>query len=120
MRRTTVSSVMRVAPSSSDSLERLVFSMATNRSAARFSYLQPMLALVLIVAILYLAKTVIVPLALAILLTFVLTPVVSASQRLGLPRVPAVLVVVLCSFTVVGLVGWIVGAQIHNLASELP
>jgi predicted PurR-regulated permease PerM len=78
------------------------------------------LALVLIVAILYVAKPVIVPLALAILLTFVLAPVVSLIQRDRLPRVPAVLFTVLCTFALFGLVGWMLGVQIHSLASELP
>jgi predicted PurR-regulated permease PerM len=78
------------------------------------------MALVLIVAILYLAKMIIVPLALAVLLTFVLTPIVSAIQRRGLGRVPAVLLTVLLTFVLFGIVGWIVGLQVHNLAQELP
>src|SRR5947208_10292814 len=68
--------------------------MAT-RSLVRSSYVRPLTGLVLVVAILYLAKTVIVPLSLAILLTFGLTPVVSAIQRRGLPRIPAVLLTAL-------------------------
>jgi predicted PurR-regulated permease PerM len=78
------------------------------------------MALVLIVAILYVAKPVIVPLALAVLLAFVLSPVVAAIQRRGLPRVPAVLVTALLTFILFGLVGWVVGIQVHNLARELP
>jgi predicted PurR-regulated permease PerM/CheY-like chemotaxis protein len=91
-----------------------------SRSAARSSYLRPLVALVLIVAILYVAKPVIVPLALAALLTFVLTPVVTAIQRRGLPRVPAVLLTALLTFALFGLVGWVVGVQVQNLARELP
>jgi predicted PurR-regulated permease PerM len=94
--------------------------MVKDRSRVRSDYLRPLLALVLIVAILYAAKPVIVPLALAVLLTFVLTPVVSVIQRSGLPRVGAVLLSVLLTFTVVGLGGWIVGRQVKNLARELP
>ncbi len=78
------------------------------------------MALVLIVAIVYLAKPVIVPLALAVLLTFVLTPVVTVIQRRGLPRVPAVLVTVLLTFVVFGLVGWVVAIQVRNLVHDLP
>ncbi len=94
--------------------------MALTRFRSRFTYLEPLLAIVLIVALLYFAKTVIVPLALAILLTFVLTPVVAAIQRNGLTRIPAVFVTVLLTFLLFGLVGWIVVEQIHHLASELP
>lgn len=94
--------------------------MATTASSVRSSYLRPLVTLVLIVAILYLAKTVIVPLALAVLLTFVLSPVVTVVQRRGLPRVLAVLLTVLLTFVLFGLVGWVVGVQLHDLARELP
>lgn len=94
--------------------------MATTSSPARSFYLQPLATLVLIVVVLYLAKTVIVPLALAVLLTFVLTPVVASIQNRGLHRVPAVLLTVLLTFCLFGLVGWGVGVQINKLARELP
>lgn len=93
--------------------------MATTTPKRSF-YLRPLLALVLIVAILYVGKAVIMPLALAVLLTFVLTPVVSLFQHGGLRRVPAVLVTVLLTFSLFGLVGWIVGLQVQRLAQELP
>lgn len=83
-------------------------------------YLQILLALVLTIAILYFAKTVIVPLALAVLLTFVLTPLVVFGQRLGLRRVPAALLVILITLLVFGLVGWGVWAQVSSLSRELP
>src|SRR4051812_4565852 len=94
--------------------------MASASSSSKSSYLRPLVALVLVVAVLYAAKPVIVPLALAVLLTFVLTPVVSAIQRSGLPRVPAVLVTAVLTFVLFGLVGWVVGVQVHKLARELP
>ena len=43
---------------------------------------------------LYWGQVVLVPLALAVLLTFVLTPPVMRLQRIGLPRVTTVIVVV--------------------------
>jgi predicted PurR-regulated permease PerM/CheY-like chemotaxis protein len=94
--------------------------MAATPSSARSTYLRPLLALVLIVAILYLAKPVIVPLALAVLLTFVLAPVVTAIQRSGMPRVPAALLAVLLTFVLLGLVGWGVGIQVGKLVHDLP
>ena len=50
--------------------------------------------LALVVAGLYWLQAVLIPLALAVLLTFLLSPVVSTLQRRGLGRVPSVLVTV--------------------------
>jgi predicted PurR-regulated permease PerM len=83
-------------------------------------YLIALITLVLIVTILISAKAVIVPLALAVLLTFILTPIVSAVQGLGMRRLPAVLVVAVLTFMVIGALGWGVGAQVRNLAEDLP
>jgi predicted PurR-regulated permease PerM len=94
--------------------------MAAKHSSARPSYLRGLVGLVLVVGILYLAKAVIVPLALAVLLTFVLNPIVSLVQRSGLGRVPAVLVTVILTFAVCGTIGWGVGMQVNKLAQELP
>jgi predicted PurR-regulated permease PerM len=94
--------------------------MATKIAAYRPSWLLMLEGIVLIVAILYLAKPVILPLALAILLTFVLSPIVSAVQRSGLGRVPAVLTVVACTFIVLGGIGWVVGLQVQGLIHDLP
>jgi predicted PurR-regulated permease PerM len=77
-------------------------------------------SIVLIVACLYWAKPVLMPLALAVLITFLLNPVVNALFSRGLPRIPAVLVVVVLAFSVVGGVSWIVTRQLSALAYELP
>jgi predicted PurR-regulated permease PerM len=74
---------------------------------------------VLIVAVLYWAQAVLVPFALAILLTFVLTPPVAWLQR-WVGRVPAVLLAVTLVFAAVGLAGWGLTRQIDNLAEDLP
>jgi predicted PurR-regulated permease PerM len=75
---------------------------------------------VLCVASLYWAKPVLMPVALAILLTFLLNPVVSALQHRGLPRTPSVLLVVVLVFSLVGGIGWTVTQQLIALAYELP
>jgi predicted PurR-regulated permease PerM len=85
-----------------------------------FSYPWILLGTVLVVAILYVAKPVIVPLALAVLLTFVLTPIVTAFERLRLGRIPAVFVTVVIAFTLLGAAGWGVGNEVNKLAQELP
>ena len=74
---------------------------------------------VLVVAVLYWAQAVLVPIALAILLTFVLTPPVTWLQR-WVGRIPAVLAVVTLVFTVLGLAGWGLARQMDHLAEDLP
>ncbi len=83
-------------------------------------FLRGLLTLTLVVGVLYVAKPVIVPLVLAILLAFVLSPLVTAVQKRGARRIAAVVVVVTLTFTMFGLVGWGVGAQVVGLAEELP
>ena len=74
---------------------------------------------VLVVSVLYWAQAVLVPVALAILLTFVLTPPVTWLER-WIGRVPAVLVVVTLVFSVLGLSGWGLTRQLGHLAADLP
>ena len=74
---------------------------------------------VLIVAVLDWAQAVLVPFALAILLTFVLAPPVTWLQR-WVGRVPAVLVVVTLVFAALGLAGWGLTRQMDHLVEDLP
>src|SRR4029434_11157 len=74
---------------------------------------------VLVIVVLYWAQAVLVPIALAVLLTFVLTPAVSWLER-WLGRVPAVLAAVTPAFIVLGLAGWGLARQMQHLADDLP
>ena len=74
---------------------------------------------VLVVVVLYWAQAVLVPIALAILLTFVLTPPVTWLQR-WIGRIPAVLAIVTLVFTILGLAGWGLARQMDHLAEDLP
>ena len=74
---------------------------------------------VLVIVVLYWAQAVLVPIALAVLLTFVLTPPVSWLER-WLGRVPAVLAAVTLAFIVLGLAGWGLTRQMEYLADDLP
>jgi len=74
---------------------------------------------VLVIVVLYWAQAVLVPIALAVLLTFVLTPPVSWLER-WLGRVPAVLAAVTLVFIVLGLAGWGLARQMDHLADDLP
>jgi predicted PurR-regulated permease PerM len=73
----------------------------------------------LVVAALYWLQAVLIPMALAVLLTFLLSPVVSIVQR-RLGRVPAVLVTVFLAFSILGGIGWTLTRQLVTLADELP
>ena len=73
-----------------------------------------------VVAALYFAREVLVPLALAILLTFLLAPLVRRLERVGLGRVPATLVVVLLGLGLVGVIGYTVEQQFVQIADQLP
>ena len=74
---------------------------------------------VLVIVVLYWAQAVFVPIALAALLSFVLSPPVSWLER-WLGRVAAVLVVVTLVFVVLGVAGWGLAMQMNNLADDLP
>jgi predicted PurR-regulated permease PerM len=74
----------------------------------------------LVVAALYLGRYIFVTLALAVLLTLLLTPVVSRLERRGLKRFAAVLSVTLLAFVLIGLAGWAVAAQVTSLLADLP
>jgi len=86
--------------------------------ASRTFYL--VLTLVLVVAALRLAEDVFVPLALAVVLTFLLAPVVDRLQRSGVNRKLAVLVTVAITFGVIVGVLYMVFGQLRDLARELP
>jgi predicted PurR-regulated permease PerM len=77
-------------------------------------------ALGLVVAVLYLGSEIFIPLALAILLSFMLAPIVIRLRRWGLGRIPSVLAVVLLLFVALLGFGAIVASQVVHLANNLP
>ncbi len=75
---------------------------------------------VVTVAALYLARDVLVPIMLAVLLSFILAPVVSLLQRLKLPRVPAVVLAVLFALGVFAGLAIVIGTQLASLGADAP
>jgi predicted PurR-regulated permease PerM len=75
---------------------------------------------VIIIGTLYLGREVFVPIALAILLSFVLAPLVRLLQRWHVPRVVAVIGVVVLAFVGIFALGGIIAAQVTELAGDLP
>ena len=73
-----------------------------------------------ICAALYWGQAVLVPLVLAALLTFLLSPLVTRLDRLHVPRIVGVLLVMTLAGGVIGGVGYVVGDQLQSFATELP
>jgi predicted PurR-regulated permease PerM len=81
---------------------------------------EPLLLLAFVLAGAYLARDVLIPLAIALTLNFLLAPMVIKLQRLKVPRLPAVLLVAAMAFVVVSGVGWIVARQVIAVVNQLP
>lgn len=79
-----------------------------------------LVAVITAIMALYVAKAILLPLAMAILLSFLLTPLADRLERWYIPRIPAVLTVVGISFAVLGTLGYVVTTQLVELGSELP
>ena len=77
-------------------------------------------AIVGVLLVLYFAREVLVPLALALLFSFLLGPVVRRLERGGLGRVPAVLAVAVAFFCCAALLGWLMVSQVVELAGKVP
>jgi predicted PurR-regulated permease PerM len=74
----------------------------------------------IIVTALYVGREIFVPVALAILLSFVLASPVGALQRLRVPRGIAVVGVVLFAFAIIFALGSLIATQLNRLAADLP
>jgi predicted PurR-regulated permease PerM len=79
-----------------------------------------LVALLVVAAVLYFARDVLIPFALAILLSFLLAPAVRRFERWKLGRVLSTLIVVVLGFSVIGAVAWVAGHQAVSLAADLP
>jgi predicted PurR-regulated permease PerM len=75
---------------------------------------------VVVVAGLYLGRTVLIPITLAVLLSFLLAPLVNLLRRIRLGRVLSVIVAVLLALSIILAVGGLIGAQIAELAQDVP
>jgi predicted PurR-regulated permease PerM len=89
-------------------------------SAKSGNSLATVLVAAAIVAALYFGREVLLPMALAVLLSFVLAPPVRLLQRLYLPRFAAVTIVVLLAFGVISGLATVMFAQVSQLAGDLP
>jgi len=93
--------------------------MKPETSVSSFS-VKTLATIILIVALLYWAKEVFIPFALAILLSFLLGPMVTRLRRWGFGRVIAVSTVTVLTFAFLFSLGWVVTRQLRHFARELP
>ena len=79
-----------------------------------------LLTVIVVVAVLRLAQDLFVPLALAILLTFLLAPIVARLRRWHINRLIAVIVSITLALALIGGVGDVIFGQLSDLAHQLP
>lgn len=74
----------------------------------------------IVIAALYLGRDILMPLAMAFLLGFVLDPLVVRLKRWGVPRSMAVIVVVFATLASIAAAGLFLSQQVSTLSAELP
>ncbi len=95
--------------------------MATNRpNPVSRNGTSTLLSVVLVVAVLYFARDIFIPIALAILFSFLLAPLVMRLRRWGWGRLPSVIAVVALAFVLMAIVGALMTAQLSDLGHKLP
>ena len=97
--------------------QRSIFTPVSGNAANQFP---PVIVAIAVVAALYFARDIFVPLALALLSTFALSPLVTGLHRSGVPKAVAVLGVVITAFLVIFVFVSIVVSQLTVLAQNLP
>ena len=93
---------------------------ATPRATTTLTSLLALQVGVAVIAALYFASEVLIPITLAILLSFVLAPLVEVLRRWRLGRVPAVLLAVILALSVILAFGGVVASQVAQLATNIP
>ncbi len=98
----------------------LITNQMLRQAVPLFRVLATFLLILSLSAILVLGKDVFIPLALAVLLSFVLAPLASALQRVGVGRGFSIAGAVAIAALVLGLVGYVAVQQTADLAAQLP
>src|SRR5215211_3165894 len=87
--------------------------------AVALSSIWGLLLLAFVIAALYFGRSVFVPIALATLITFLLSRLINGLER-WIGRIAAVLVTVIAMFTIFAGASWVIGRQVIDLADKLP
>lgn len=93
---------------------------STEEMMALLSAVATAILAVIIISMLYFGRDIFVPVALAILLSFVLAPLVGLLQRISVPRGLAVVSVVILAFSLIFAMGSLLATQLTQLAGDLP
>jgi predicted PurR-regulated permease PerM len=81
---------------------------------------EPLLLLAVLVLVLYFARELLIPLAFALSLAFLLGPAVERLERIRLPRLPAIALVGAVACVLLSGVGYVVARQLLHVAQTLP
>src|SRR4051794_27930134 len=95
-------------------------SRTTEELLALLSAVATAIIAAIIIATLYFGREIFVPIALAILLSLVLAPLVGILQRIHVPRGLAVVTVVMLAFALIFAMGSLLATQLTELAGDLP
>jgi predicted PurR-regulated permease PerM len=79
-----------------------------------------LIAILLAIAALYFGRSILIPLALAMLVTFLLAPLVSRLEAIGLGRTLSVVVLLVMGVAAAGGLGWVAAHEASVLADDLP
>src|SRR5580704_6565918 len=88
--------------------------------AAASSRLLTVVSIVVVIAGLYFGRQVLIPLALAMVLAFLLTPVVRLLEKCRLGRVPSVAVVLIVCFALASVTAWGVANRLMDIMVHVP
>lgn len=77
-------------------------------------------SIALVGAFLYFARDFLIPVALAALLVFLLTPLVKRLERVGVPRIAGVALIALAILSAAALTSWFIAGELSQLVAELP
>lgn len=94
--------------------------MRRRAAAAGLEALVPWLIAALATAALYFGKSVLIPIILSVLVSFLLSPIVSLFRRAGLPRTPAIFVAIILALGGFGAVTTVIVTQAATLGKDAP
>jgi predicted PurR-regulated permease PerM len=93
--------------------------MTDRNSSAKLSWLITLASIAIVIGGLYLAKGVLLPLIVGVLISFLLSPICDWLEHRRIGRVPAVLTSVILTFVVFGLLSWVAVSQLTDLAANM-
>ena len=114
------SDIVGVAGGSEFVMPEIANTPARQSTAVPASTLTTVLIGVVVIAALYFGREVLVPIALAVLLSFVLAPLVQFLQVWHFPRGVAVMLVAIVAFAAIFGLGALMVSQVNELAGDLP